>query len=186
MRTQFKIFAAIVITGFLACSACGTTDSDSETNNSDFILDLNTLEANTPEGTLHAEPVPDAYVGEVSDDLFIAVAAGAGEPKSVTAYLCNGEAGVWLNREISGETAILSKEELQVEADLSGSEITGTVTLTNGDSGSFTAVVATGNAGLYRAVKPLEGEDYTAGWIVLPDGRQRGYGVEEEEELLQM
>jgi len=53
-------------------------------------------------------------------------------------------------------------------------KVTGRFTPTSGTPHAFTADEANRPAGLYRAEVVANGQTITAGWVVLPDGEQRG------------
>jgi hypothetical protein len=140
-------------------------------------LDLATLEAEAPGMTVQAQPVDNAFVGEVTDDIFIAIAPDqlpAAEADEVMAYLCDDEGlAIVMTGELGDDgTATLSEEQATVELAVTGDQIAGSVTLDGEQIGQFTATAATGEAGLYE-VTGLP-EDSWARWVVLEDGRQRG------------
>ncbi len=93
-------------------------------------------------------------VGRVSgSDTFVAVTKyGSG----IDAYVCDGKT--------VGETF----------RGRAGKKVTGRFTPTSGPSLAFTAQAAEKPAGLYRARVVANGQTITAGWVLLPDGEQRG------------
>jgi hypothetical protein len=123
--------------------------------------------ASAPDGT---------YVGTVegSEAYMALVTDGA----VVQGYLCDGQGlWVWLEGDVSGGGAELASrrgDDLG-EATFSEEEAAGRVSI-DGEEHAFTAQLATGDAGLYRATKGELGEpgSVEAGWIVLHDGSQRG------------
>lgn len=143
-------------------------------------LDLDTLEARLDGTTLHATDVADAYVGPIDDDLFVAIVVeggtGTDEARSVRGYVCNREVGVWLDGEMTGNDVTLSSDDgvIEIAATVGSDDVLGIARLGEAQLKPFTAAVATGEAGLYRAEAQVDGADRVAGWVVLEDGRQRG------------
>jgi hypothetical protein len=140
-------------------------------------LDLETLEVEVPGGTLTAEARSGAFVGAVTDDVFVAVAFPdeVGPHGRVTVYLCDDEHGEWFSEQLDGGVLRIDGEQVTVAIELSGDEVSGSVTWRGQDLGEFTATEATGVAGLYAGGATFGGVDHSAAWVVLPDGRQRGY-----------
>lgn len=176
---KLRVFVLIVVTLLLlAVTAC------SDTAATDLTLDPDTLQATGSEGTYQARAVAGAHVGEVTDDLFIAVAvedgaeaAEAREGQPVSVYLCDGEFSQWLRGELDAQGQTVLEEELgaKVRLGLAGDgEIAGIVQVPGARPQPFTATAATGEAGLYRAQQTFAGVEASAGWVVLNDGRQRG------------
>jgi hypothetical protein len=161
-----------------ACSAPGADDNGAGGAPE---LDLASLEAEIDAGTLQAQPVPNSFVGAVTDDLFVAVALddSGGGGQVATVYVCDG-AGVstWLRGAVAADepTRLGGFEDgASVEFVVAGDAVHGhVVTAQHGGPQYFEAVPASGEAGLYRAEDTLEGDDYVGGWIVLDDGRQQG------------
>lgn len=145
-----------------------------------LILDLETLEARLDGTALHATEVTGAYVGPIDDELFVAIvvdnATGSEDAQSVRGYVCNREVGVWLEGEVNGNEVTLSSDDevIQIEATIGADDVFGIAHLGEAEPQLFTAKLAKGGAGLYRAQAQVDGADRTAGWIVLEDGRQRG------------
>lgn len=166
-------FAALIL---LMLAACSATDAD------DLTLDLETLEASGPDGIYRAQPIANAQVGEVNDDLFVAVTLdeeGQGqEQQQVTVYLCDGEDfSQWLSGEVDAQGQALLGEEIGAQVALAigdDGEVSGVVQTPDDNPQPFTTIAATGDAGLYRAEETFNGVDHVGGWIVLNDGRQKG------------
>ena len=122
------------------------------------------------------------FVGRASSaDAFVALSvadapAQAKGGREVLAYVCNGkEIGQWFRGEAGKDGAALTAASgARLEAKLSANKATGTVTLSDGRKLAFDASPATGDAGLYRARGQVAGADVLAGWVLLPDGEQRG------------
>lgn len=145
-----------------------------------LLLDLDTFEAHLDGATLHATEVPGSYVGPIDDELFVAIvvddATRSDEERTVRGYVCNREVGVWLDGELKGNEVTLSSDDevIRIKATLGGDNVFGIAHLGEAEPQPFTAMSATGDAGLYRAEAQIDGADRTAGWVVLEDGRQRG------------
>lgn len=121
----------------------------------------------------------DAFAGEVNEDLFIGVMVADHPPvperKALVVYLCDGaDVSTWLFEEAIGDTAVLEDADTRVEMSLDAESLTGVVERAGEAPQEFVAEFATGDAGLYRAVETIDGQDYVGGWIILNDGRQRG------------
>jgi hypothetical protein len=115
------------------------------------------------------------YVGTVrGTQAFVAVVTHGSQ---VTAYVCDSKTiARWFKGSLKAGTATLS----------SGGGYVLRVTIAHGKaSGSlrvpgaagvhrFSSTQATKPAGLYRGVTTIAGTHYVGGWIILPDGRQRG------------
>lgn len=145
-----------------------------------LVLDTGTREARLDETTLHASEVTGAHVGQIDEELFVAIvvddATGSGEARTVRGYVCNREVGVWLDGEVNGNEVTLSSDDgvIQLDATIGTDDGFGVAHLGEAASHPFTVTSATGDAGLYRAEVQIDGEDRIAGWVVLEDGRQRG------------
>jgi hypothetical protein len=121
----------------------------------------------------------NTWVGEVTDDLFIAFSIDEGyseESGDVSAYACDsGDASVYLTGELVDGEADLDDCVDKIELAIGEGEITGTLTLQGEEPQSFVAVPSSGDAGLYRSESIEKGEiEFTVRWVVLEDGRQRG------------
>jgi hypothetical protein len=74
----------------------------------------------------------------------------------------------------NGGFNMATESGIVVSGKLSENGATGSVRLVDGRALSFNAGPATGAAGLYRAEATINGVRHVGGWIVLPDGEQRG------------
>jgi hypothetical protein len=122
-------------------------------------------------------PKDGSYVGKVDGtDAYIALVTGSGK---VAGYICDSaNISVWIPAAtVSGNSAsLVSRKGVAVgPVTWSGSTASGTVTI-DGTGHAFTAQLASGDAGLYRAVQGTPGDAgaVEVGWVVLPDGSQRG------------
>ena len=122
------------------------------------------------------------FVGTVTGaDAFIAVVSDGQQVRG--GYLCDGkELSTWFDADqIEGNGADLVSRQGDDLGDvtLSGGGVTGEAQV-GGEAVAFNALPATGDAGLYRAVHVEEDDgelgegEAEVGWIVLPDGSQRG------------
>ena len=97
----------------------------------------------------------------------------------VLAYYCDGDQiAEWFQGELGtdGKLELCSLRQFKLEVQLGGSQASGKITSAQGQEVSFKAslVPVQGQAGLYRARKSIAGLEYLGGWIVLPNGKQRG------------
>jgi hypothetical protein len=138
-----------------------------------------------------------SFVGEISGTpAFIGIAfpgstipaEGPDEGMEVIVFITDGDPnktgllgayGEWFRGSINEEGAIDSLESdlgVEVWGPVTERTSTGTVRFEEDAIFSYRADLVTedSNAGLYRQEGEVEGIGYTAGWIVLPDGRIRG------------
>ncbi len=142
-------------------------------------LDLDSLEVEIQGETYDVWAYENTWVGEVTEDLFIAFSIeegysqGSGE---ISAYACDsGDTSVYLTGELVDGEADLDDCVDKIQLSLDDGEITGTLTLQGEEPHSFVAIPADGNAGLYRTETIEMGEiGITTRWVVLEDGRKRG------------
>ena len=142
-------------------------------------LDLQTMTAETPAMTLEARAYDNVYVGEITEELLVAVSMDsdyAGEADSISAYVCDGhDVGFYVTGHIeNGQASIQLAENAVLEFTVNGDGISGSVAMNEQELGSFDAAEATGDAGFYVAETNVDGTDVGARWIVLEDGRQAG------------
>lgn len=121
----------------------------------------------------------DHFVGAIDENLFIGVAVAPQGDQSrerpLAVYLCDGQTvSQWLSGEITGQEGTLVASDTSVDVTIDDGSVSGTVALGSGEPRPFTADLATGDAGLYRAEWNLADAGYLIDWIVLADGRQRG------------
>jgi hypothetical protein len=138
-----------------------------------------------------------SYVGEVlGTSAFIGIAfpgstipvEGPDEGMEVIVFITDGDPnemglrgayGEWFRGSINEEGAIDSLESdlgVEVWGPVTERTSTGAIRFEEDAVFSYRAdlVSEDSNAGLYRQEGEVEGIEYTAGWIVLPDGRIRG------------
>jgi hypothetical protein len=166
--TAFKarrLASAVAITAAVVLAGCGD-DADTSPE---------------PAQATEAAAAKGAFVGTVDGtDAYVALVS---DGSRVLGYVCDSKKlSRWIDvstiRDGTAALATRTGEDLG-EAMISGDRASGTITI-DGESHAFSAVPASGEAGLYRAAridrkdgKLTEGE-VEAGWIVLPDGTQRG------------
>lgn len=112
----------------------------------------------TQEEEESASPVTGTFVGKASDeDAFVAIVAAnpdeeGGQERDVRAYLCDGER---VSERFTGtadgnELNLISEGGAQLEGNFSPEASTGTITLKDDRTITYTADLATGIAGLYN------------------------------------
>jgi hypothetical protein len=113
-----------------------------------------------------------SFAGTTTDDYAFVGIVRQGD--HVIAYVCDGEiVGEWFLGEARGDhPEMMSKSGARFEATITADTVTGTFSPVAGPTLAFTAEISRAPAGLYRAES--EAADHVGGWIVLPDGRQRG------------
>ncbi len=98
------------------------------------------------------------------------------EGENVLAYVCDSEKiSRWFRGKVdaSGAFSLVHPSGDTLTGKLVGDAVTASVTLANAKF-AVKAAPATGDSGLFRAQDQIDGVDRLAGWIVLPDGRQKG------------
>jgi hypothetical protein len=116
-----------------------------------------------------------SYVGTVTgSDAYVAVVIGP--DGDALAHVTDGAYSVdWVAGVVTGRTASLSNEGgATLEAQLSRRAVTGSFTRPQSPTLTFSAAPAKAPAGLYRAVEDFADGRYVGGWVVLPDGTERG------------
>jgi hypothetical protein len=106
---------------------------------------------------------------------FVAVVAGKA---NVVAYVCDGRHGIaelFTGPRSDGRVVLRNRHGARLTATVAAKHVTGTFAPAAGASSlSFEATPARRPGGFYRARGRVGGASTTAGWIVLPDGTQRG------------
>ena len=133
-----------------------------------------------------ANPSPAAatrtYVGMAQGTAaFVAVVV---DGSRALAYICDGVPAnpvgtpptvqVWFNGSSDGSVVNVKQPGGQLQLRLTETEMTGTVTLSDGREVPVTGRAVAGDAGLYRAEATGSDAKAVAGWILAPDGQQRG------------
>ena len=152
MRTIHKVAAAVLLTALMAvpgaASASSGADAASQTG----------------------------YVGTVSGTGRVRRGRRAGS--SVEAYVCDSrKVAEWFKGTARpGESTLTSSGGYVLRITIADGRATGSLRFpdTAGVVHRFAAARDAKPAGLYRGVKTIAGRSYIGGWIILPDGRQRG------------
>jgi hypothetical protein len=116
------------------------------------------------------------YVGTVSGTrAFVAVVERGSR---VTAYVCDsGRIAQWFEGTVSaGRSKITARGGYVLQVRFGHGPATGSLRFP-GKTGAlhhFTAASDARPAGLWRGSKTVDGKTFVGGWIILPDGRQRG------------
>ncbi len=161
----------------LTMAGCATLQPSDEFDT----IDPRTLEVAHEHGTTVGERVPNAFVGEVTEDLLIGVAipeeSGARfNAGDIIVYLCDSETiATWFSTRFTGNEMTIDFGDIAVELVILDDEVTGTATIADSDPMPFTATRASENSGLFTAEGTFDGVTYRGGWIVLEDGRQAGW-----------
>jgi hypothetical protein len=119
--------------------------------------------------------VTGSFVGAVSEsDAYVAVVVGT--KGDALAYVTDGAWSVdWLDGRLTGRTAMLSNEGgATLDARFRGDTVTGSFTRPQNPALEFTARRNDAPSGLYRAMQDFPDGRYVGGWVVLPDGTERG------------
>lgn len=162
-----------VAAGCLTAVGLGTATAGATGSNSTLPAELATrVAADAPP----AGPVL-TFAGKVpGTNAYLAVVSRGGQ---IEAYVCDGtKITSWLSGKVQGTTfsAANKTNDVTLTAKQTRTSLTGTITL----SGKRIAIATTQVAwpsGLYKAVGLTKSPDYKpvlTGWIVLPDGTQRG------------
>lgn len=173
--------AAAVVAGLLLLVSCGNDDDGATADDGgEASTTTSTGSGQADDVGFDVESGAPEFVGTLDgdDDVYVAVVRGE---EAAIVYLCDGEtiAEAFLG-EVDGDSATLASPaggELTVTWD--GDEAAGTGRLGDGTEVAFTTteVDPEGEAGAFFALPgdddALTEGDY-GGWIVLPDGSQRG------------
>lgn len=107
-------------------------------------------------------------------DAFLAVVVDKSD--HALAYVCDSkQTADWFRGAVAPDGALdlTAPDGAHLTGKVAPGSVAGTLTLA-GKSLPFTASPTEGDAGLYRATETINGTAYVGGWIVLPDGEQRG------------
>lgn len=148
-------------------------------------IDLETREAETPDGTLQARRAQNAFVGEIADGRAIGIAFAADvdipadENEIIVRLYDRQQATVMVGTiDDRGNALLRSTDGTDFEATVAltmhDDVVNGTVAYGGESPRFFTADAASGDAGVYWALGDEDDEILAADWIVLPGGRQWG------------
>ena len=161
-----RLLSAVAVTAAVVLAGCGDDDADTSVE---------------PAQATTAVAAKGAFVGKVDGtDAYVALVS---DGSRVLGYVCDSKKlSRWIDvstiRDGTAALATRTGDDLG-EAMISGSRASGTITI-GGQPHAFRAAPASGKAGLYRAARvdredgKLGNGEVEAGWIVLPDGTQRG------------
>jgi hypothetical protein len=179
------LLVALVLLAALACGGAttsGTSANSAGTTPASANPSSSARQTAPANGTAPASPASAVatFAGPLpgTDALVYLLAEGS----TVNGYVCDGNEGKgdlseWFAAASSNGTfTTTSKNGVKVTGSVAGDQVVGTVTLADGSAHAFTIPAVTSPAGLYRGrTKDAAGHDILGGWIVLPDGTQRGY-----------
>jgi hypothetical protein len=80
----------------------------------------------------------------------------------------------WFNGPSDGRAVVVQQSAGRLQAQLTDTDLTGTLTLADGRTVPLTGHTVEGDAGLYRAESSGADSEAVAGWILAADGQQRG------------
>jgi hypothetical protein len=131
-----------------------------------------------------AAPINGIYVTEVTGAELIGRASPSPFVAIVTtqnkaiAYLCDGDfLAEWFRADLQPgglfEARSTSKKS-GITAQVNAGSVVGAITLESGKTIQFRATPADGTAGLYRSDDNIDNQRFLGGWVVLPNGEQRG------------
>ncbi len=134
--------------------------------------------AGVPLSCSQGTTIAGSFVGPTEgSESFVAIVANG---DTALGYVCNGEnTAEWFTGTATRDSIDLtSAGSIGLVAERgTGDTLDGTLTAGDGTESSFSAVrvdVDGSEGGLCRGILQVDGVTYTGGWIVLPDGRQRG------------
>ena len=134
--------------------------------------------AGVPLSCSQGTTIAGSFVGPTEgSQSFVAIVTNG---DTVMGYVCDGETTAeWFTGTATRDSIDLtSAGSVGLVAERgTGDTLDGTVTAGDGTESSFSAVrvdVDGSEGGLCRGILQVDGVTYTGGWIVLPDGQQRG------------
>lgn len=200
-RRSIGLLLATLCTFTLLLAGCGAGQhsSSSRTSQTNARLSLHQTPGATSTATTGEK---GTYLGKASgQDAWIGLSSTG---KRFIAFVTDGTQdraptfAQWFRGSVNNNVADASANgkngQDRLQAMLTGTQATGTVTLANGKSIPFTANVVSStsttpapsstatpssgqSAGLYRAERVINGERYIAGWIVMPENASATPGV---------
>ena len=147
-----RVCAAVLVAAALGMGGCGSSSTKTS-----------------------AAPTGD-FAGRVAgSQAFVAVVAGRAK---VVAYVCDGRHGLaelFGGQRSGNRLALRNAHGARLSATITPGRVTGAFAKAAGGSSlRFTATPAHGHAGFFRARGRIDHAPATLGWIVLPDGAERG------------
>jgi len=127
---------------------------------------------------VEAEAATGSFAGTVDGtDAYVAVVVGS--DGGVLAYVTDGGSSVdWLDGSLEGpddtDARLGNDGGAVLDVTFGDARASGVFARPGEELQRFTADLADEPAGLYRATESFDDGNYVAGWIVLPDGTQRG------------
>jgi hypothetical protein len=119
---------------------------------------------------------PVGYIGTVrGTHAFVAIVTHGSR---VTAYVCDSKTiAQWFKGFLkAGNATLTSSDGYVLRVTIGNGKANGSLHVpgARGNVHRFSSVQGTKPTGLYRGVTTVAGKRYVGGWIILPDGRQRG------------
>jgi hypothetical protein len=126
-----------------------------------------------------AAPINGNYVAEVTSATgpspFVAVVTT--QDKAI-AYICDGDVlAEWFREDLQEGGLFEARSTTKksgITAQVNAGSVVGAITLESGKVIQFRAMSADGMAGLYRSDDNINSQRFLGGWVVLPNGEQRG------------
>jgi hypothetical protein len=126
-----------------------------------------------------AAPINGNYVAEVTSATgpspFVAVVTT--QDKAI-AYICDGDVlAEWFREDLQEGGLFEARSTTKksgITAQVNAGSVVGAITLESGKVIQFRAMPADGTAGLYRSDDNINSQRFLGGWVVLPNGEQRG------------
>ncbi len=134
-----------------------------------------TTAASTTRPTTPPATYQGTYTGTVPGSAdYVGIVVGPGG--DALAYVCDsGDSVDWVNGRLAGGRASLVNDGgATLDVQFTGHRASGTFKRPDSPPLRFTATPAGEPAGVYRAAASFADGDYLGGWVVLPDGTQRG------------
>jgi hypothetical protein len=180
-RSRWALWTAVAAA--LIVAACNNNSADDEME-----LDLDTMEAETPFGTLEADRVDASFVGPLDEGQAIGIACledvGVRDvdrrQQEIVVYVYERESlALMIGRlDATGaatlESLPLSDFDATVDLMMNDDVVSGDVSLNGGPAVPFVADRANGVGGVYWAQGTDQEPQVSADWVVLPDERQWG------------
>ncbi len=163
VRRRSSVAALLFTVAVGALAACGSSDSN---------------ETSSPSPSTGVRSYVGAAQGTAA---FVAVVV---DGSRALAYVCDGVPGdpsgtpptvqVWFNGSSDGRSIEVQQPDGSLQLQLGATDMTGSLTLADGRKLLVNGRIVDADAGLYRAEADRAGGKAVAGWILAPDGEQRG------------